>query len=237
MIYKPSLSLIIAAYNEAAIIEESILTCIHILEEDFEDFEIILVDDGSKDATGAIADTLDQKYPCVRVLPNLINLNLGVSIQRGMAAASKDIVTFNAADLPLHPSQYKILVSEMHDLDMLVLEREEYLAASKWRKFTSLVNRVLLTILFPRLKKGLRDTNYTQLVRKSIIPVIMPLARGPVFTMPEMIFRAKHAGLNVKARGIEYNPQFVRKGAFGKPHDIILSIYEMWRFRIRLWEI
>jgi hypothetical protein len=50
-----------------------------------------------------------------------------------------------------------------------------------------------------------------------------------------MIFRAKRMGLKVKTHDIDYAPKHIRKGASGKPHDILWGMYEMFRFRIYAW--
>ena len=212
---------------------DSINYCIECLDKDFEDYEIILVDDGSRDRTGEIMDEIAKKNDKVIVLHNLINLNLGISIHRALTIASKDYITFNAADLPLDPATTLMITELMNDgTDVLILQRKKYLGTSIWRRFISFINRSIIFILFPKEKWGIRDTNYTQVIRKNIINQIMPISRGPIFTVPEMIFRARRLGFKVKTHDIEYNPKHVRKGAFGKPHDIILGLYEMLRFRI-----
>ena len=232
---KPSFSLIICAYNEAHIIEDCVQKCIKGLSKDFDDFEIILVNDGSKDITGDLMDKLSQKYENVKTLHNLINLNFGTSVQRGMVAATKEIISFNAADLPFLPDKYWEAIEDMGDNDALVIERVQYLGTSGWRRFSSCINRAVMRVLFPILKRGIHDTNFIQVYKNTIVKHVMPLARGPIFTWPEMIFRARYLGLRVKVVQAEYNPVFVRKGAFGKPHDILWGLYEMMRFRLKLW--
>ena len=227
------ISYIISAYNEELILLDSINYCIECLDKDYEDYELILVDDGSKDRTGEIMDGIAKNNNKVIVLHNLINLNLGISIQRALSIASKDYVIYNAADLPLDPAATSTIIELMNDgTDVLVLQRKKYLSTSVWRRFASFINRSIIFLFFPKVKLGIRDTNFTQVIRKNIIKQILPISRGPIFTWPEMIFRARRLGFKVKTHDIEYNPKHVRKGAFGKPHDIIWGLYEMLRFRI-----
>jgi undecaprenyl-phosphate 4-deoxy-4-formamido-L-arabinose transferase len=98
------------------------------------------------------------------------------------------------------------------------------------------INRLLLKILFPRAVRGISDLNYTQIYNTEILSKITPLAKSPAFTTPEMFLRAKYLNLNVKTRLVEYNPRLSGKGAFGKPHDILWSLYDMLRFRVKLWK-
>lgn len=233
-----SISCVIPVYNEGKYLYEQIEYCCKSLERKFAEYELILVNDGSKDNTSQIMEKLRQENPNIILLDNYINLNMGISVQRGFAIASKQYVTFNAVDMPLDPKRFYQLIEYMdnNQVDMLVVERKKYLGTSGWRRFTSKINRMLMGILFPKLKAGIEDTNYLQIVRKECIPQILPLAKSPIFTWPEMIFRAELAGLNVRAKKVEYNPRVVRKGAFGKPHDIIWGIYDMIRFRISIWK-
>jgi len=230
-----SLSLIITAYNEAPIIEDCVHTCTDSLSKQFDDYELILINDASIDKTGKIMDELALKYPNIMVLHNPINLNMGLSVQRGMKYATKDYVTFNAADLPFDPTQYTEIMDKAPNADMIVVERIKYNGTSIRRRIFSKLNHVILKILYPRLMRNLSDTNYFQIIKESVLPQIKPHASGPIFIWPEMIFRALHAKLNVTTIKAEYNPKHVRKGAFGRPHDILCGLREMLRFRFFLW--
>ena len=232
---QPSLTLIISAYNEAPIIEDCVQTSIAGLTKHITDYEIILINDASTDATGQIIDNLAANNPDIKTLHNPNNLNMGASIQRGMKEATKDYVTFNAADLPFNPEKYKEIIENAPNADMIVVERIKYGGTTNWRRLSSMLNRAIMRIMFPKLKRKLRDTNYLQITRRTALPRIMPLAQDPIFTWPEMIFRARHAGMNIETAQAEYKPKHKRKGAFGKPNDILWALREMLRFRINLW--
>ncbi len=224
-----SLSLIIPIYNEKPLVEKSVKHCIKILQRDFTDFELILVDDGSTDGSGEIIDKLAKRNKQISVLHNLINLNLGASLQRGMMTASKEFVVYNGVDLPLAIEDIYELVQNMKDCDLLVLERKTFAGYTWWRWMTSQINRFLLSVLFRR--SSFRDFNYTQIFRRTTIPQIMPLAKSPAFIAPEMILRARHQGLRIKSVMVDYHPRTAGEPSFGKPHDIIWSIIDMLRYR------
>ncbi len=150
-----------------------------------------------------------------------------------MYASEKDYVIYNAFDLPLDPGEIPRLVEEMRreaEVDCMVLERVGY-KPSLWRKITSVINKLMLAVLFPKLIKGTPVLNYIQIFRREVLNDIIPLARSPIFVWPELIFRIKLKGYRwinrkVKCQNVD------RKGAFGKPHDIIWGIYEMFRFKL-----
>ena len=228
-------SYVLAAYNEAEIIADCIQEIVHALEEDFDDYELILVNDASTDETGKIFEHMAKKNAKITVLQNMVNLNFGTSVLRGMRVAQKEWIIFNAADLPLYPKETKEVLQFAQSYDVLVLERVNYNAVF-WRKITSKANNMLLYVLFPKLMRGTPTPNYIQAFRKNCLDSCLPLARSPIFVWPEMIFRAKLAKLRVgNLRHMPHIKQ-VRQGAFGKPHDIIWGLYDMFRFRLRLWQ-
>ncbi len=226
-----SISLIVPVYNEGEMLEGVIKGCIETLKKDFKDFELILIDDGSTDGTGWLMDKIAAGDKRVLVLHNLVNMNVGISVQRGFAVAEKKYVVHNAVDFPLAVGDIRALIEKMDGVDVLVLERTSYAGYSAWRWITSKANRLLMRILYQ--VDGIRDMNFTQLYRREILPSIMPLSKSPSFTTPEMIIRAIRSGLKVKGEPVRYIPRSSGKGAFGRPHDILWSFYDMLRFRIR----
>ncbi len=226
-----SISLIVPVYNEGEMLEGVIKGCIETLEKDFKDFELILIDDGSADGTGDLMDKIAAGNKRVKVLHNLVNMNVGISVQRGFASATKTYVVHNAVDFPLAVSDIRPLVEKMDGVDVLVLERTSYAGYTLWRWVTSKANRLLMRLIYRA--GGIRDMNFTQVYRREVLPSIMPLSKSPSFTTPEMIIRAIRSGLNVKGEPVRYIPRSAGKGAFGRPHDMLWSFYDMLRFRLR----
>jgi glycosyltransferase involved in cell wall biosynthesis len=230
-----SISLVLPVYNEEVILKEAVEKVYMALKNDFEDFELILIDDGSKDKSYLKMLELKQAYPEIIVMQNLINLNQGVSIQRGFAISSKEYVVHNGIDLPLKPIELKQLIMQMDDCDLLVLERNIYSGATIWRKIVSKINIGLRSLMFPILSSKIRDMNFVQIYRQNIIKSVLPLAKSPAFTTPEMIFRAKHNGYKVNTKQMHFEARSVGKGSLGHLHDILWSTYDMFRFRFLLW--
>jgi glycosyltransferase involved in cell wall biosynthesis len=98
---KPLVSIILPAYNEASILVDNIETiCNYVstLENEFS-WEILIVNDGSKDETGQIADGLAKKYPYIKVLHHIVNLNLGNAMKTGFIHSKGDYVITLDLDL------------------------------------------------------------------------------------------------------------------------------------------
>ena len=98
-ITRRGLSVVLPAYNEEAVIEQTVTRCLGVLAALAPDFEVIVVDDGSRDRTGAIADALAAAHPThVRVVHNHPNRGYGGALMAGFDAAAKELAFFMDSD-------------------------------------------------------------------------------------------------------------------------------------------
>jgi glycosyltransferase involved in cell wall biosynthesis len=91
-------SVVLPAYNEEGVIAQTVRRCAAVLGVIAPDYEIIVVDDGSRDRTGEIADALAGENPRVCVVHNRPNRGYGGALVAGFAAASKPLSFFMDAD-------------------------------------------------------------------------------------------------------------------------------------------
>ena len=91
------ISLVIPAYNEAAIIENTIKTALSFLEGRFTEFELIISDDGSTDNTRAVAESIHNEH--LRCIGHMPNRGKGSAVREGILAARGDIIVYTDADL------------------------------------------------------------------------------------------------------------------------------------------
>jgi 3-oxoacyl-[acyl-carrier protein] reductase len=93
-----SLSVFVAAYNEVDNLRPTVEMILRLLNVSVEDFEIIIVDDGSTDGTYEVAEKLREKYPPVRVIHNPTNMGLGYSYIRAVEISEKNSFVFVPGD-------------------------------------------------------------------------------------------------------------------------------------------
>ncbi|HEV2238399.1 MAG TPA: glycosyltransferase family 2 protein, partial [Ktedonobacterales bacterium] len=142
------LSVVLPAYNEESVIAATVRRCVDVLSVLAPDFEVIVVDDGSKDRTGEIADQLAAASSHVRVVHNRPNRGYGGALIAGFNAAQKSLSFFMDSD-----GQFDIA-----DIDALLRLREQgHRAVLGYRKhrrdpFPRLVNawgwNILVSLLF-----------------------------------------------------------------------------------------
>lgn len=94
----PSLTVLVPAFNEEKKLMNTVERLIRALEISFEDYEIIIVDDGSTDQTAVIADQLASQYHFIHVIHNQTNSGLGYSYARGVEMSSKRLFVYIPGD-------------------------------------------------------------------------------------------------------------------------------------------
>jgi len=202
----PSLSVVIPMYNEEAYVERSVLAARAALEEMRCDWEIVIVDDASTDGTGARADGLAAAEPRVRVIHNPVNRRLGGTLRAGYAAATKDLVFYTDADLPVDLGQLPraVRLLEYQQADLLAGYRFDRTSEGLHRAVYTIGYHVLIRLLFGL---RIRDVNFAfKLFRRSLLQRIELRSEGS-FIDAELLLRARKAGAVMIQLGLDYFPR------------------------------
>lgn len=171
------LSVVMPGYNEGSSIYKNLLETIRVLHGMANDFEIIFVNDGSKDDTLQNAQRAADECGNIKIINCQTNCGKGNALKTGVEEASGDYIAFLDADLDLHPSQLKRFIEIMEE------KNADAVIASKWhpeskvnypkrRVFLSIGYYLLLMVLF---RLNLRDTQTGLKLFKA--PVIKPVMR------------------------------------------------------------
>lgn len=116
----PSLSFFFPAYNDAGTIASLVIQAVQVAQRLTPDFEVIVVNDGSRDSTGQIADELAKTYPQVRVVHHPVNRGYGGALRTGFATATKELVGYTDGDAQYDPLEMEILWNRLSsDVDMV----------------------------------------------------------------------------------------------------------------------
>ena len=114
------LSIFFPAYNDAGTIASLVISARRTAQMLTSDFEIIVINDGSADATPDIADELARTYPEVRVIHHPSNRGYGGALRSGFAAARKELIFYTDGDAQYDPEELKALWPRMDDAVDLV---------------------------------------------------------------------------------------------------------------------
>jgi dolichol-phosphate mannosyltransferase len=221
------ISVIFPCYNEEKSIHATMERALPALREQFDAFEIILVEDASKDCSPAICDALAAQHTEIRVLHNAKNMGQGASLVRGFRAARYGLVTHNAMDYPFDFRDFRLLLPALKEADIVVAARKRRAGYTAYRILTSVVHRLLLHLMFP---PKLRDYSFIQIYPRAVWKKIAVEARSTAFVAPEALIRAHDMGYRIKEIIIEYHPRTAGKATAGAPKVILSSLRDMLFF-------
>lgn len=178
------LSIVMPAYNEGERIYHNILETIGVVGGFVQDFELVAVNDGSRDNTKAEIKRAMEKDSRVRMVTSDTNHGKGRAIISGIAETTGDYIVFLDADLELYPDQIEGFLKKMirdHD-DVVIgskLHKDSQLVYPVYRKVMSMCYYLMLLVLF-RLK--LKDTQTgLKLFRADVIKPVAHLIKTSGF--------------------------------------------------------
>jgi glycosyltransferase involved in cell wall biosynthesis len=116
----PGLSMFFPAYNDGGTIASLVILAVQVAGKLTPDFEVIVVNDGSTDATKDILDDLVRTYPNVRAIHHPRNQGYGAALRTGFGAATKDLIAYTDGDAQYDPAELPALWNSLtRDADMV----------------------------------------------------------------------------------------------------------------------
>ena len=195
----PDLSIIIPSYNEESRLPATLDGIAGYLQSYRGTAEVLVVDDGSKDGTAAVAEYFRIKIPTLRVVSNGVNRGKGYSVRHGMQEARGKIALFTDADLSAPIEEAEKLIEALENYDVAIGSRamDRSLISvheSPFREFAGIVFnkivRVILWLPFVDTQCGFKA------FRRENCGVIFEQQRIERFGFdPELLYLARHHGL------------------------------------------
>lgn len=218
-----SVSVVIPMFNEEESIEHAVACAVSALAPHVADYEIVVVDDASTDASAAIVQRLSAANPRVRLVRHEVNRKLGATLRTGYAAAGKDLVVYMDADLPFDPQEIlrAIRVLEVTRADLIAGYRHDRRTEGARRTFYSYLYNSLIGLLFgwPH-----RDINFSfKLMRREVLQAIELRSEGSLIDA-ELIVKAKNLGFVIQQIGLDYFPRTRGSSTLSSP-AVILEIF------------
>lgn len=110
-----SISAVFPAYNDGGSIASMVSTASIALRQVSNDFEIVVVNDGSSDYTATVLEELKNKYPELNVIHHRVNQGYGAALRSGFKAATKDWVFYTDGDSQYNPLELILLVGALRE--------------------------------------------------------------------------------------------------------------------------
>lgn len=208
----PELSLVMPCYNEAAGLPAAVLPLMEAVGGLGVPFEVLLVDNGSADATRTVIDRLAGEDPRIRRVDVAVNRGYGNGVLAGLAAARGARVAFLGADGQVPPEQVAgVLRQALVEPPRTLVKALRKSRGDGWRRrIQSRFYNLLFGLLLPVRS---RDLNATPKVLHAADLVVLKLASEDWFLDPECMIRAAEEGFRV----VEVPVDFLAREA-GRSH-------------------
>lgn len=219
----PTLSVLVMAYNEA----DNVTPVVHELTATLRGlgvgWELVIINDGSSDATGPRADALAAALPGVRVLHHAVNQGLGGVYRSGFATARGDYLTFFPADGEFPATILAQFLPLMADADMVLgyLDQPDLPAAARLLAWGE---RLLYRLLFgalPRFQGVL-------MFRRELLAAIPLTSTGRAWTvLMELILRTQRAGYRIRSVPTALRPRLSGESKVNNWRTIVDSFKQL----------
>jgi len=226
-----SLSVFFPAYYDENNIGKVVHKAVEVLESlGLKDYEVTIIEDGSPDKTGEVADALAAQYPKVKVIHHEQNKGYGATLWEGFTTAKLDYVFYTDGDNQFDLEELRKFVAIIPFSDMVVgyRKKKQY---SPYRKLTSFVYNLLLRFVF--------DIDYididcafkvfrTDLFRK------IKVNTKDAFIDAEIMIRAQLLGYTFTELGVKHLPRVDGVSTAARPSIIFRTIKEIFQLKSEL---
>jgi glycosyltransferase involved in cell wall biosynthesis len=229
----PELSYFFPAHNEAENLRGLVGEALATLPGLADTFEIVIVDDGSRDETPAIADELAGANPQVRVVHHATNLGYGAAIRSGFAAAHYANIAFTDGDRQFRIADLGRLIERLEsgDVDAVVgyrIRRADPLARTLYARLYRLANRIFFGL-------RVRDVDCAcKLFTRSSLEGVN-VESGGAFLSAELLVKFRARGRRLAEVGVPHYPRTAGSPTGAKPSVVLRAVREFWLLRLRLW--
>lgn len=221
-----SVSLVIPAYNDQTTVGRLIADADKLLSEVCKDYEIVVVNDGSKDGTLALLKEIAAANPRVVLRNHEVNRGFGETIRELYYAGTKELIFSLPGDYQYAPKELLTMAQALDSHDFIIGLRVKRNDPPR-RKIQSAIYNAMLRTLYGNRHT---DVNSIKLFRKKILDTI-ELKAKTAFVDAELVIRADRAGYRVVEIPIVHLPRLSQGASGGKISVILGTFEEMFKLR------
>jgi len=225
-----SISVFFPCYNEQENVGRTVEKALDVLEKLNADFEVIIVDDGSSDNTGRIADEIAGRHDRVKVVHHERNLGYGAALQSGFKAAIKELVFYTDGDGQFDINEMPPLLEMMEKYDIVScyrLNRRDPII----RKINGWCWTKLVCLLFG-LK--IRDIDCAFKLYKRQIFDNIELSSSGALIDAEILARAARKDYRITQTGVHHYPRTAGTQSGANIRVILRAFRELFKLQSRI---
>lgn len=216
------LSLVLPAHNEVANLPTVVDRALIVLPELVAEFQIVVVDDGSRDGTSALADRLAAEHPDITVVHHRRNRGYGAALTSGFAASTGDFIMFMDADQQFDIADLSYLAPFIGKYDIVAgyrMRRRDALYRRVYAWIFKLAVRIIFRIM-------LRDVDCAFKVFRTDLLRSMELTSPGALINTEILAKAERAGATWIEVGVNHYPRAAGESSGGSPRVVLRAMKE-----------
>ena len=222
-----SISAVIPAHNEAQIIASTVEAVDETLSRLVDDYEVIVVNDGSRDATPSIVEDLGRQRQAVRLVSHEINRGYGAALATGFAAATREYVFLTDGDRQFDVRELEGFLPLLSTADIVVGYRRP--RADPWvRRFYGWGWNLLVNTMFGYTARDV-DCAF-KLFPRALLEDVKLHSTGHTLS-PELLIKARRAGYRVAEVRVTHLPRTAGQAKGARVDHIIRSLVELVELR------
>jgi len=227
-----SLSIVLPAYNEAENVAAAVRAVSQVAQTLGRDYEILVVNDGSKDNTGQVVRELEPEIPGLRLVEHYPNRGYGGALKAGFAAATKDLIAFVPADNQFVFGEVDAL------LEKLETENAQIVCGYRHDRQDPLIRRMnafgwnsVVRLLFGYLSRDI-DCGF-KLFRREVLQRVHIQSNGAMIDT-EFLAGARARGIRIVEVPVTHLPRTAGEPTGANLAVIVKAFRDLLRFRLRL---
>ncbi len=225
-----SVSVVLPAYNEQEVIGQTVEAVDAAMAALVDEYEIIVVNDGSRDATGARLAELQQRFPRLRVETHPRNRGYGAALGTGFSAATKELIFLTDGDKQFDVSELRDFLPMPDDVDLYIGYRSPR-ADPVLRRLYGWGWNWLVRVLFGPVARDV-DCAF-KLFRREVWLETGVRSTGATFSA-EFLIKAQRLGFRIRERPVRHYPRPAGSPTGARPAVIARAFKELFQLRLNL---
>lgn len=225
-----SISVFFPCYNEQENVGRTVERALAVLKKLETDYELIIVNDGSSDKTGEIADEIADRNNRIKVVHHQRNLGYGAALQSGFKTSTKELVFYTDGDGQFDIEEMPALLPLMENFDIIScyrLNRQDNII----RKINGWCWTKLVCLLFGMKIRDI-DCGF-KLYRREIFDNIKLSSTGALIDT-EILARAVRKGYRITQKGVHHYPRAAGEQTGANLHVICRAFKELFKLRSQI---
>jgi undecaprenyl-phosphate 4-deoxy-4-formamido-L-arabinose transferase len=226
----PAVSIAVMCYNEVGNLRPMVERTVKTLRGMQLSFEIMIVDDGSKDGSAPLADALATEFPGeVRVLHHATNTGIGSVLIDGYRQTRGDIVAILPADLQFAPEDFPAAYEKMKDADVVNILRDKR-NDPRMRSVISSFDRLLVWLLFGY---STPDLHWVKVYRRSLLERITIQSTTPLVDT-ELLVKSSRLKARIIELALPHHPRLSGQSHGATTRLLVKTFLDLLKLRLRL---